>query len=242
MGPTLLGLMKKYSAQWRRWTTASWKERLCREGVSVFFIPQVHLRSVGEACPSYQDRPEGYSWKWPNEWGGPVHGVYRSWTECKLQATDTKPLKPWWKWSVITKSFPECAPSLNILPDLVYERDKFSWKRWWQVQLLANHYWKPLLKDYIPSLQERLKWQHEHRTQEPWNWRCCADCRWQGDQESLGSGLSWEHVYRSKRPWGGVQKYGQRGLHSSNQWPSCACWKERTTKRVVESILNMLAS
>ena len=45
---------------------------------------------------------------------------------------------------------------------MVDDSDKFSQKRWRQAQLLANHYWKRWLREYIPSLQERQKW---HKTQ-----------------------------------------------------------------------------
>ena len=55
-------------------------------------------------------------------------------------------------------------PSTNIPPDVVSEKDKFSRKRWWrQAQLLVNHYWRRLLKEYVPTLQERPNWQQEKR-------------------------------------------------------------------------------
>ena len=54
-------------------------------------------------------------------------------------------------------------PSTNIRPDVVSKNDKFSRKRWRQAQLLANHYWRRWLKEYMPTLQERPKWQQEKR-------------------------------------------------------------------------------
>ena len=46
---------------------------------------------------------------------------------------------------------------------MVDDSDKFSRKRWRQAQLLANHYWKRWLREYIPSLQERQKWHKTRR-------------------------------------------------------------------------------
>ena len=59
--------------------------------------------------------------------------------------------------------FLNLRPSTNIPPDVVSEKDKFSQKRWRQAQLLANHYWRRWLKEYVPTLQERPKWQREKR-------------------------------------------------------------------------------
>ena len=59
--------------------------------------------------------------------------------------------------------FLNVRPSMNIPPDVVDEKDKFSGKSWRQAQLLANHFWKRWLKEYVPSLQERHKWQQEQR-------------------------------------------------------------------------------
>ena len=59
--------------------------------------------------------------------------------------------------------FLNVRPSLNIPPNVVDERDKFSRKRWRRAQLLANHYWKRWMKEYLPSLQERPKCQREQK-------------------------------------------------------------------------------
>ena len=53
--------------------------------------------------------------------------------------------------------FLNVLPSLNIPPNVIDERVKFSRKRWRQAQLLADHYWKRWMKEYLPSLQERPK-------------------------------------------------------------------------------------
>lgn len=40
---------------------------------------------------------------------------------------------------------------------------KFSRKSWRQAQLLANDHWRRWLKEYVPTLPERPKWQQEKR-------------------------------------------------------------------------------
>ena len=67
---------------------------------------------------------------------------------------DDEPLTP--------SHFLNIRPTVNLPPGMVDESDRFSRKRWRQAQLLANHYWKRWLREYIPSLQERQKW---HKTQ-----------------------------------------------------------------------------
>ena len=67
---------------------------------------------------------------------------------------DDEPLTP--------SHFLNIRPTVNLPPEMVDDSDKFSQKQWRQVQLLANHYWKRWLTEYIPSLQERQKW---HKTQ-----------------------------------------------------------------------------
>ena len=59
--------------------------------------------------------------------------------------------------------FLNLRPSTNIPPDVVRGNDKFSRKRRRQAQLLANHFWRRWLKEYVPTLQERPKWQQEKR-------------------------------------------------------------------------------
>ena len=68
---------------------------------------------------------------------------------------DTEPLTP--------AHFLNVRPSVNIPPEVVDEKNKFSRKRWRQAQLLANHFWRRWLREYLPSLQERHKWQQEQR-------------------------------------------------------------------------------
>ena len=67
---------------------------------------------------------------------------------------DGEPLTP--------SHFLNIRPTINLPPEMVDGSDKFSRKRWRQAQLLAKHYWKCWLREYIPSLQERQQW---HKTQ-----------------------------------------------------------------------------
>lgn len=43
-------------------------------------------------------------------------------------------------------------------PGLFQKEDNYSKRRWKQVQLLANTFWKRWSKEYLPLLQERAKW------------------------------------------------------------------------------------
>ena len=57
--------------------------------------------------------------------------------------------------------FLNIRPTVNLPLGMV--DDKFSRKRWRHAQLLANHYRKCWLREYITSLQERQKWQKAQR-------------------------------------------------------------------------------
>lgn len=43
--------------------------------------------------------------------------------------------------------FLNVRPSLDVPPNMIDKRDKFSRKRWRQAQLLADHYWKLWMKE-----------------------------------------------------------------------------------------------
>ena len=75
-------------------------------------------------------------------------------TRNSSSTNDDEPLTP--------SHFVYTRPTVNLPPEMADDSDKFSRKRWRQAQLLANHYWKRWLREYIPSLQERQKW---HKTQ-----------------------------------------------------------------------------
>jgi hypothetical protein len=54
--------------------------------------------------------------------------------------------------------------SVQALPPGTFEKeDIYSRKKWRQTQILANHFWKRWLKEYIPALQERQKWHRVRR-------------------------------------------------------------------------------
>ena len=60
----------------------------------------------------------------------------------------------------ITYSFARWTgvPSWNLC-----KNDQFSQKRWRQVQCLSDMFWKRWSKEYLPSLQKRMKWSEFRR-------------------------------------------------------------------------------
>lgn len=49
------------------------------------------------------------------------------------------------------------------LPQAVYgDSDLIGRRRWRHSQILADHFWKRFIKDYLPSLQTRQKWQKDN--------------------------------------------------------------------------------
>ena len=54
----------------------------------------------------------------------------------------------------------------TLPPGSFVKEDIFSRRKWKQTQILADHFWKRWLKEYIPSLQERQKWYRPHRNAE----------------------------------------------------------------------------
>ena len=59
--------------------------------------------------------------------------------------------------------FLNVRPAMNLPHEIISENDRHSRKKWRQAQLLANHYWKRWLREYLPSLQERGKWNQPQR-------------------------------------------------------------------------------
>ena len=49
-------------------------------------------------------------------------------------------------------------------PGLFNEEDLYARKRWRQVQYMADLFWKRWLKEYLPLLQERQKWNKQKRS------------------------------------------------------------------------------
>ena len=43
------------------------------------------------------------------------------------------------------------------------KEDKLLRKKWRQTQILADHFWRRWLKEYVPALQERQKWHRPRR-------------------------------------------------------------------------------
>jgi len=48
-------------------------------------------------------------------------------------------------------------------PGIFAKNDQFSQKRWRQVQYLSDIFWKAWIKEYLPSLQKRMKWSELQR-------------------------------------------------------------------------------
>ena len=51
----------------------------------------------------------------------------------------------------------------QLPPGVFVNEDLFSRKRWRKVQLLADHYWKRWIREYLPTLQSRPKWVKSRR-------------------------------------------------------------------------------
>ena len=71
--------------------------------------------------------------------------------------------------------FLNVRPSTNLPAEIVQESDRYSRKRWKQAQILANHYWKRWLREYVPSLQERQKWNQTQKNLQVGNLVLIAD-------------------------------------------------------------------
>ena len=49
-------------------------------------------------------------------------------------------------------------------PGLFQKADLYSRRRWRQVQYLADLFWRRWIREYLPNLQQRSKWQHPKRS------------------------------------------------------------------------------
>ena len=54
--------------------------------------------------------------------------------------------------------------SNNLPMDVVTDGDMSSRKRWRHAQVMTKHFWKRWLREYVPSLSERRKWQRDVRS------------------------------------------------------------------------------
>ena len=74
----------------------------------------------------------------------------------------------------------------NLPPGSFVNEDLFSRKKWRQAQILAHHFWKRWLKEYILSLQERQKWQKPRRNAEVGDLVLLVDDCLQRSQRRMG--------------------------------------------------------
>ena len=54
----------------------------------------------------------------------------------------------------------------KLPPGIFTQEDCCSTRRWYQVQYLANVFWRRWIREYLPSLQERQKWNKTRRNLE----------------------------------------------------------------------------
>ena len=57
-------------------------------------------------------------------------------------------------------------PVQSLPPGQFVNEDLYSRKKWRQTQIIANHFWKRWLKEYVSALQERQKWHRVRRNAE----------------------------------------------------------------------------
>lgn len=57
-------------------------------------------------------------------------------------------------------------PVQALPPGVFVDEDIYHRKKWRQTQILADHFWKRWLREYIPALQERQKWNRIRRNAE----------------------------------------------------------------------------
>jgi len=65
-------------------------------------------------------------------------------------------------------------PVHTLPPGSFVKEDIFVRKKWRQTQILADHFLKRWLKEYVPALQEREMAQTPPKRR---SWRSCASCR-----------------------------------------------------------------
>jgi hypothetical protein len=54
-------------------------------------------------------------------------------------------------------------PNLNLPPGVFQDKEMSSRKRWRQAQVITTHIWRRWIKEYLPSLIKRTKWQQDVR-------------------------------------------------------------------------------
>lgn len=64
--------------------------------------------------------------------------------------TDEEPLTP--------NHLLQLRPCTSLPPGIFEKEDLYCRRQWRQAQFLANLFWKRWIKEYLPTLQERKKW------------------------------------------------------------------------------------
>ncbi|KAF7662178.1 hypothetical protein LDENG_00240770 [Lucifuga dentata] len=55
----------------------------------------------------------------------------------------------------------KCQP---VLPPVIFEKtDSYSRRRWKQIQYLTDLFWKCWIREYLPIMQQRNKWERNKR-------------------------------------------------------------------------------
>ena len=53
--------------------------------------------------------------------------------------------------------------SVNLPPGLFNKRDSYARRRWAQTQYLANEFWRRWVREFLPNITYRQKWQQRRR-------------------------------------------------------------------------------
>ena len=68
---------------------------------------------------------------------------------------DLQPLTP--NHLLLQRTVSALPPGTFVKEDMLFR------KKWRQTQILADHFWRRWLKEYVPALQERQKWHRPRR-------------------------------------------------------------------------------
>ena len=82
----------------------------------------------------------------------------RSLSPASDDPNDCEPLTP--NHLLLQRPVPTLPPGSFVKEDILVR------KKWRQAQILADHFWKRWLKEYVPALQERQKWHRPRRNAE----------------------------------------------------------------------------
>ena len=76
-------------------------------------------------------------------------------TKVSSDSRDLEPLTP--NHLLLLRREPTLPPGTFLKDDL------YSRKRWRQIQYLTNIFWKRWVREYLPGLQKRQRWNHQRR-------------------------------------------------------------------------------